>query len=478
MLQQSEREAILRLHEKGHGTRRIARAVGVSRNAVRSVLGSGTAEVVPSERAERAEPYRQDILELYQSCKKNLVRVHEELLQRGAELSYSALTAFCRKHGLGHRKPLPAGQYYFDPGQEMQHDTSPHDAWIGGKLRRVQTASLVLCYSRMIYIQLYPNFTRFECKVFLTDALNYFGGAAITCMIDNTHVVVLRGTGAEMVPVPEMAAFSERYGFVFRAHEKGDANRSGRVERPFDYVENNFLAGRKFTDLSSANREAVAWCDKVNGSFRRHLHASARELFAMEQTRLVPLPLWVPEVYLLHHRIVDIEGFVNVRSNRYSVPYELLGRRVEVRETKHRIEVYEGPRKVAEHSRALDVTGMRIVLPEHRPARGQCRRKHDPCIEQEKLLKAEPSLLAYVDKLKKRLGGHAVAAMRRLLRMLDDYPREPFLHAVGIAQQYGMYDLERLERMVLRSVAEQYFVLPCSDNTPGDDDDDDNENNR
>lgn len=478
MLRQSEREAILRLHEKGYGTRRIARALEVSRNAVKAVLESGSADVPSNQRAQLAEPYREDIIRLYQSCKTNLVRVHEELVQGGAELSYAALTAFCRKHGLGHRRPLPAGQYHFGPGDEMQHDTSPHDVWIGGKLRRVQTASLVLCYSRMMYIQLYPNFTRFECKVFLTDALNYFGGAANSCMIDNTHVVVLRGTGAQMVPVPEMAAFAERYGFAFSAHEKGDANRSGRVERPFDYVDNNFLAGRKFTDLSNANREAVAWCDKVNGSFRRHLHASARELFAVEQTRLVPLPIWVPEVYLLHHRIVDIEGLVSVRSNRYSVPYELLGRRVEVRETKHKIEVYVGPRKVAQHCRQTDITGMRIVLPEHLPARGQRRGKHQPCIEQEKLLKAEPLLSPYVDGLIKRVRGHAVSAMRRLLRMLDDYPREPFLRAIDIAHQYGMYDLERLERMVLRNVAEQYFVLPCREQNQRDDDDDDDQSFR
>jgi transposase len=476
MLHQSEREAILRLHEKGYGTRKIAQALAVSRNAVRAVLENGTVDVPSSHRAQLAEPYREDIIRLYHSCKGNLVRVHEELVQAGAELSYAALTAFCRKHGLGHPKPLPAGQYHFEPGQEMQHDTSPHDVWIGGKLRRLQTASLVLCYSRMMYIQLYPSFTRFECKVFLTDALNYFSGAANSCMIDNTHVVVLRGTGAEMVPVPEMAAFAERYGFVFSAHEKGDANRSGRVERPFDYVDNNFLAGRKFTDLSSANREAVAWCDKVNGSFRRHLHCSARELFAIEQTRLVPLPIWTPEVYLLHHRIVDVEGLVSVRSNRYSVPYEFLGRRVEVRETKHRIEIYVGPRKVAEHGRHTDATGMRIVLPEHLPARGQRRRKDGPCIEQEKLCQAEPLLSPYVDDLKKRLPGHAVSAMRRLLRMLDDYPREPFLRAVDTAHQYGMYDLERLERMVLRNVAQQYFVLPCENRQ--DDDDHDDESTR
>ena len=96
---------------------------------------------------------------------------------------------------------------------------------------------------------MYPRFDRFACKVFLTDALRYVGGACKSCMIDNTHVVVLRGTGREMVPVPEMEAFAERYGFRFHAHEKGDANRSARVERPFHFIENNFLAGRTFAEL-------------------------------------------------------------------------------------------------------------------------------------------------------------------------------------------------------------------------------------
>ena len=69
------------------------------------------------------------------------------------------------------------------------------------------------------------------------DALRYMGGTPARIMIDNTHVVVLRGTGRDMVPVPELAAFGERFGFQFVAHAIGDANRSGRVERPFSFIE-------------------------------------------------------------------------------------------------------------------------------------------------------------------------------------------------------------------------------------------------
>ena len=58
----------------------------------------------------------------------------------------------------------------------MQHDTSPHEVELGGKKRKGQTASAVLCYSRMLFCQCYPTFQRFDCKVFLTDALRYFAG--------------------------------------------------------------------------------------------------------------------------------------------------------------------------------------------------------------------------------------------------------------------------------------------------------------
>jgi len=112
----------------------MARAMKVSRGAVRDVLRSAT-EIVPTlVRPEKATPYRDQILELYARCQGNLVRVHEELVASGAHFSYQALTAFCRRQGIGHEPKEPVGEYHFRPGQEMQHDTSSHRAEIGGQL--------------------------------------------------------------------------------------------------------------------------------------------------------------------------------------------------------------------------------------------------------------------------------------------------------------------------------------------------------
>jgi transposase len=457
MLDQATRTAILKLHEQGHGSRTIARAVGASRDAVRRVIDSESALVPALVRAELAEPWREQILELYARYEGHLGRVHATLTERGATLSYAALTAFCRRHDIGRTPPPPAGRYHFEPGSEMQHDTSPHDAKINGTITRLQSASLVLCYSRMIFFQHYPRFTRFHCKAFLAQAIDYFGGAAEHCMVDNSHVVVASGTGADMIPAPEMIAFAERYGFVFLAHEKGDANRSARVEAPFDRIDKGFLVGENFADWQDLNQRARAKCEEWNAKFSNKLHASRRELFAAERPCLQPLPLYVPEVYQLCTRIVDAEGHVHLNRIRYSAPYRLIGRALEVRETLERIDLYDGPRQVATHVRVHGPLDTRVTDPAHRPPRGQGLSRHpQPAPEQLEILQIEPRLATYLHALKLAIGDRR-APLRRLLSMLQDYPREAFLTAIGIAERYRLFDLDRLEKIVIRQVADDFF---------------------
>ena len=462
MLSQNQRTTILELHAQGVSKREIARVLKISRLSVRKVLRANSAEVPKLLRPEKAEPYRQQILELLDSCKGNLVRVREELAASGAHLSYSTLTAFCHRHGIGQQPIVPSGNYHFQPGEEIQHDTSPHELELSGKRRKVQTASAVLCYSRMLFFQMYPTFQRFDCKVFLTEALRYFGAVPTRVVIDNTHVVVLRGTGREMVPVPEMAAFAERFGFQFMAHELGDANRSARVERPFWFVERNFLAGRRFANWQDLNQQARQWCDRVNATYKKHIRAVPRELFAVERQHLKPLPVWIPEVYRLQERIVDVEGYVALNSNRYSVPFTWMGRRVEVRETKNQVVIQLDARNAVTHQRVAEAEYQRITVAAHRPPRGTSSPRPNPHPEEQLILQAAPEITDYVTALKQRSRKLVVLALRQLLRLVRDYPREPLLAAVREAAHYGLYDLDRVERMILRRVAQDYFRLKAN----------------
>jgi hypothetical protein len=266
-----------------------------------------------------------------------------------------------------------------------------------------------------------------------------------------------------MVPVAEMAAFAERFGFRFQAHERGDANRSGRVERPFHFIENNFLAGRAFPSWEELNQQSRQWCDRVNATYKKHIRAVPRELFVLEQRHLRPLPVWIPEVYRLHERTVDVEGYVALHCNRYSVPVSWIGRRVEVRESQDKVEIQLDARNLVTHRRIAEAEHQRVTLPQHRAPWGQGAKRSDLHLEQEAILKAVPEIADYVTALTKHSRKLVVLVLRQLLRFVREYPRGPLLAAVSEAARYGLYDLDRVERMILRQVARNYFLLNNDD---------------
>lgn len=193
--------------------------------------------------------------------------------------------------------------------------------------------------------------------------------------------------------------------------------------------------------------------------YRRRLRASPRDLFARERSFLTALPEWCPEVYELYHRIVDVEGYVSVDTNRYSVPLGIpVGRQLEVRKTKERVDIYEGPRIVASHDRLIERIGTRLTNGAHRPRRE--RREPKGHREKKIILKEAPELVSYTTQLEKRGPGTTTVRLRRLLSMLREYPRKPLVAAIREAERYGLFDLERVERMVLARIADNYFRLP------------------
>lgn len=462
MLDVDQRTAILQLRAQGHSARAIAKALGVSRNAVRRVLERGRAEVPALERPELLGEHMARVQELYVRCEGNLVRVWEELVKEGPDVGYSTVTDFCRRHGIGVVDKEPVGRYEFAPGEEMQHDTSPHTPVIGGRRTAVQCASLILCHSRYGYAQVYSRWTRFECRVFLSEGIVVLGGAARRCMLDNSSVIISHGRGKDAVAAQAMQALAQRFDFRFEAHAVGDADRSGKVERRFHFIENNFYAGRTFADEADLNAQLREWCERVADRTRRELGTTPRQLWVAERPALQPLPMHVPEVYDLHERRIDVEGYVNLHTNRYSVPTAAIGRQVSLRESIDRIRVFDGHACIAEHQRKPPGARARVTLPEHE--RRFARREAPPPSPEETTLRgAAPELGALVDLLRKRHGGQALRAVRRLHKMWLEYPTAPVVESVRTAVAHGLIDLERIETMVLRKIAGKFFRLPTDD---------------
>ncbi len=352
------------------------------------------------------------------------------------------------------------GTYLLEPGEEMQHDTSPHRLLLGGKDVIGQCATLVMAYSRRIYLRYFPRFTRFEVMVFLNDAFHFMEGVCPRCVIDNSSVIVAGGSGSGARIAPEVEAMGRAFGVIFQPHRVNNPDRKARVERPFHYVENNFLVGRTFTDWDDLNRQALQWCrEYANQKIKKTLGMSPEAAFLMERPFLVPLPTFIAPIFRVENRIVDVEGFVNFESNRYSVPERLVGKQVEIHKYFVRIRILWQGKMVAEHPRLADQKGGRITIPGHHLSLDRHRLFQKPPEEECLLTRDHPDLARYVVELKKRSPGRGIHRLRQLLEFKRSYPPEPFLLAVQHALHFGLFDLSRLERLILKRIAGDFFEM-------------------
>ncbi len=196
--------------------REMVRRLHLSRNTVRAILKQkGEMPLGPRQDKIRIE---EDLLRrLYADCKGWIERMHEKLVEEeGLAVSYSTVLRRVHELGLGQgREQQRCGRVPDLAGAEMQHDTSPYQVELGTTTTVLIASMIYLRYSKRRYLRFYRRFNRFLMKCFLHEALCFWGYAAKICIIDNTNLARLRGTGANAVIVPEMADFGREHGFSF-----------------------------------------------------------------------------------------------------------------------------------------------------------------------------------------------------------------------------------------------------------------------
>jgi transposase len=445
------------LRAQGHSLREISRLLKLARNTVRHILR----QPPPGTQVERSvapwvDARSERIATALTQARGNAVRAQQLLAEQGLEVAYTSLTRWIRQAGL-RQPPRRAGEFTLPAGAEMQHDTSPHRVTIAGRTVTAQCASLVLAYSRRLFAQYYARFTRFEAKHFLLEAARFMDGTGRVCIIDNTSVVLAAGSGTDAIVAPEMAAFARTLGFEFRAHRVRHADRKGRVERPFAYLESNFLPARQFHDFDDLNHQVLRWCREVaNQKPKRILGMSPEAAYLMEKRHLQALPAALPPVYEPLERVVDLHGYVSVETNRYSVPERLVSKSVTVHKYLKEIQIWHRGALAATHPRRIGERDTRHTLAGHHPA--PSRVKPGPVLEEQLLGDDHPGLARYTAALKQH--GRGLRALRRLLEMKRSYPAEPFLAAIEQALRYGLFDLGRVEALILKYVAGDFFRLP------------------
>ena len=218
MIDPEKRKAIFLLHQEGMSVREIARRLHVSRQAVGFIIAQKGQMPQPVRAIKNAiDP---DLLRrLYVDGAGWVQRMHEKLAEEHhIEVKYSTLTWILRNLGISTSPETRCSRVPDEPGAEMQHDTTVYQVKLGDQTVRLVATILYLRYSKRRYLKFYRTFNRFQMKCFLYEALTCWGYAARQCIIDNTNLARLRGTGAQAVIVPEMEVFGKQYGFEFRCH--------------------------------------------------------------------------------------------------------------------------------------------------------------------------------------------------------------------------------------------------------------------
>jgi hypothetical protein len=255
----------------------------------------------------------------------------------------------------------------FAPGECAQVDWGSFGSVaVGATRRRLSFFVMVLCYSRMMYVE----FTLSEgMEQFLSahrHAFEFFQGSCAKVVIDNLKVGVLRHpSGQKAVFHPRYLDLAAHYGFEPVACNVRKANEKGRVENGVGYVKKNFLNGLDLPSFAAVNPAAIVWRDTVaNVRVHGETHRKPLDLFTGEQPRLKPLPVQPYDCAVV--RPISANGCCHVLfdTSRYSVPHLYASQKLTLKLYPDQLLLFHHEKLIATHPRTYD-RRQKVTQPDH-----------------------------------------------------------------------------------------------------------------
>lgn len=246
----------------------------------------------------------------------------------------------------------------FAPGEAAQVDWGCAGMIeMGNTRRRLSFFVMVLCHSRLAYVE----FTCGECmEHFLAchqNALEFFGGTPATVLIDNLKTgVLVHPFGERPTFHPRYLDFAAHYGFEARACNVRKPNEKGRVENFVGYVRKNFLGGLDLPPgLVAMNTASRQWLFSIaNARVHAETHKVPSEVFALEKPALRPLPPVAADTSVTRLVRVTNRCRIALDTNRYSVPSIYASQRLTLKVFGDRLCLYHAHNLIASHPRSYE----------------------------------------------------------------------------------------------------------------------------
>ena len=344
-------------HEREHLTiAQTARALGVHAQTVAKwVKRSQFRARQPAPRTSRLDPFKAQIVRLLETHPYSAQQIFQRLREQDFEGGFTIVKDYVRKVRPVRREAFL--KLSFAPGECAQLDWGEYGSiGVGATRRRLSFFIMVLCYSRLMYVEFTVSQTMEHFLAAHEHAFAAFHGIPARLMIDNLKSAVLqRVVGEAPVFNARYLDFARHWGFDISPCNVSKGNEKGRVENGVGYVKKNFLNGLDFLDFSAVNPAAQVWLDTIaNVRIHGETHQRPVDLFIEEQPRLRPLNPMRYDIATIKSQRASKQFRVTLDTNRYSVPAEYASQRVTLKATPGWVCIYYQDKLIARHVRSYD----------------------------------------------------------------------------------------------------------------------------
>jgi len=276
----------------------------------------------------------------------------------------------------------------FAPGECAQVDWGSFGSVpVGQTSRCLSFFVMVLCYSRMMYVEFTVSQTMEHFLACHQHAFEFFGGSPTKVMVDNLKSAVLtRVLGEAPVFNPKYLDFATHCGCPIAPCHVGKGNEKGRVENGVGSVKKPCLAGLELPDFSALHPAARQWLDTVANV---RLHSETREkpvqAWHTERPYLRSLPMHPFDIATVAQVRASRQCRLTLDTNRSAVPAHYAGQALTLKTSPDRLCLSHGDTLIARHTRRDDRL-QDVEAPDH----------PQPLLEQRKKARAHQLFLRFL----------------------------------------------------------------------------------
>ena len=342
--------AVQRIYKQTRSKRETARVLGIARNTVKKLLEMDheptyQRKVYPSI----LDPFKEQIIAW--RCAPydfNGTRIFRELKKRGYGGSIGPVYTFLRRidEDVGLISSKATVRHESPPGDQAQFDWTEYEVQIGPRIRTVYCFSMILAASRKKAVCFSLKEDSDAIYEAIQELFEDLGGVTLELLIDNPKALVIENNPRSEEEIrynPKALMLAKHLGTELNACPCYWPRKKGKVERPFNYIEEQLIKGNCFATMEEINRRGKEfvnkWCDEVHGTTGR----IPNEHYLLEEKAvLLPLPKdrYMPKQ--MQERKVSPDSLVSINANKYSVPVKYVGKTVQFRIIYgFRIEIYD-----------------------------------------------------------------------------------------------------------------------------------------